>query len=327
MTSEGLPCFIQLCLQSPTTMGSVIFYRYLCDLCDTDRSIDQVGESSNQTTNTLGLGSELSAGKQLSSNYEMHTQSTRFFNDKGHYDIDELNRLLRGDVIGRTIKVTDTVAEELFPDDTFGFPINMRFIRNFHGSFLNPSGFLDLANFSNDRSTSKFLNQMIATIANFLRSTEQHPVQNIQPLRYFASCHSKKPVVGTQIKWMPDIMLLRLIDECTRSGPMSWDKLQALVEHTTSPKPTIRTVESTIAKDYLSLCAQPERDFLINLLFTGEGFHVVIADCSSLLETDVTPFDQISSIVSLVRMVMGLTFLPDSFLGIDQSFICLFVCT
>jgi hypothetical protein len=100
---------------------------------------------------------------------------------------------------------------------------------------------------------------------------------------------------------------------------MSWDELQALVEHTTSPKPTIRMVESTIAKDYLSLCAQPERDFLINLLFTGEGFHIVIADRTGLLETDVIPFDRISSIVSLVRMVMGLAFLPDPFLGIDQS--------
>jgi len=120
------------------------------------------------------------------------------------------------------------------------------------------------------------------------------------------------------MKQMPDIMLLRLIDECTRSGPMSWDELQALVEHTISPKPTIWTVESTIAKDYLSLCAQPECDFLINLLFTGEGFHIIIADHTSLLETNVIPFDRISSIVSLVRMVMGLAFLPDPFLGIDQ---------
>jgi len=83
-------------VQSPrpaTTIGSGIFYRSLCDLHDTDQSIDQVGESSNQTTNTLGLGSELSAGKQLSSNYKMCTQSTCFFNDKGYYDIDELNRL------------------------------------------------------------------------------------------------------------------------------------------------------------------------------------------------------------------------------------------
>jgi hypothetical protein len=249
----------------------------------------------------------------------MCTQSTCFFDDEGHYDIDKLNRLLREDVIGRTIEVTDAVAEELFPNDAFGFPINMRFIRNFYGSFLNPSGFLDLANFSDDASTSKFLNQMIATIANFLRSTKQHPVENIRPLRYFASCHSKKPVVGTQMKRMPDIMLLRLIDGCTRNGPMSWDELQALVEHTTAQKPTIRTVESTIAKDYLSLCAQPERNFFINLLFTGEGFHIVIADRTGLLETDVIPFDRISSIVSLVRMVMGLAFLPDPFLGIDQT--------
>ncbi len=38
---------------SPTTMGSGIFYRSLCDLCDTDRSIDQVGESSNTRPQTL----------------------------------------------------------------------------------------------------------------------------------------------------------------------------------------------------------------------------------------------------------------------------------
>ena len=60
MTLEGLPRF---CLQRPTTIESGIFYHSLCDLHDTDQSIDQVGESSNQTTNTWGLGSELSAGK------------------------------------------------------------------------------------------------------------------------------------------------------------------------------------------------------------------------------------------------------------------------
>lgn len=53
-------------------------------------------------------------------------------------------------------------------------------------------------------------------------------------------------------------------------------------------------VESTIAKNYLSFCAhrQFECNFIINLLITGEGFYIVIADHIGLLETDVIPFDR-----------------------------------
>ena len=258
-------------------------------------------------------------GRQLSSNYEFRTQSNRFFNDDDQYDVDVINRHLREDLINRTLKVTDRLAEDLFPDEAFGFPINSRFVKNFQGSFLNASGYLDPRNFRNDTTTSALFNGMVSTIAKFLRSTKQPPLETLQPLRYFASLHSTKPVEGSGMKRMPDIMLVRLIDGCIRNGPFRWEDLQALVEHTTERKPPIRMVESVIAKDYLTFCAQCERDFLINLLLTSEGFHIVVADRAGLMETDVIPFDRSTSILILIRMVMGLAFLPDDYLGIDKT--------
>jgi hypothetical protein len=298
-------------------IGSGFFYRSLRDLKDTDQNVTQ--SSNNESSrNNLGL-SDLTESKQLNSNYEIRTQSTRFFDDMDSYNIGEINKLLRGDLIGRTLEVTDRVAEALFPDEAFGFPINSSFISNFQGSFLNASGYLDPKNLRTDKTTSAFFNGMISTIAKFLRSTKQHPLEYIQPLRYFVSSHSTKPVDGSSMKRMPDLMLVRLINGCTRDGPMTWIDPQALAEHTTEQKPPIRMVESTIAKDYLSFCAQSERDFMINLLITGEGFHIVIADRTGLLETDVIPFDRATSVSILIRMVMGLAFLPDQFLGIDTT--------
>jgi len=305
--------------------GSGLFYRSLRDpnlfggLSEGGANVED--KSSNyeiQSRSVLGLNE----GRQLSSNYEFRTQSNRFFNDDDQYDVDVINRHLRDDLINRTLEVTDRLAEALFPDEVFGFPINSSFISNFQGSFLNASGYLDPRNFCDDKTTSAFLNRMISTVAKFLRSTKQPPLETIQPLRYFASLHSTKPVQGSGMKRMPDIMLVRLIDGCIRDGTLWWKDLQALVEHTTECKPPIRMVESTIAKDYLTFCAQCERDFLINLLLTGEGFHIVVADRAGLLETDVIPFDQATSILILVRMVMGLAFLPDDYLGIDKTILC-----
>ena len=234
-----------------------------------------------------------------SSNYEYRTQSRRFHNDDYQYDIDAINKLLRHDLIGRTVEVTDRIAEALFPDEAFGFPINSSFISNFHGSFLNDNGYLDVTNFRTDTQTSSFLNRMISTIATFLRSTKQSPLKNIQPLRYFASLHSQSPVGGSTMKRMPDMMLTRLIDGCTRDGKLWWVDLQSLVEHTIESVPPIRMVETIIAKDYLTFCAQPDRDFLVNICITKEGFHIVIADRTGLLETDVILFDRATCKVSL----------------------------
>lgn len=105
-------------------ISSGFFYHSLRDL--NDRNEDQ---SSNHES--LGL-SDLSASKQSSSNYEIRTQSTHLFDDRNN----ELNRLL-SDLVGRTLEVTDTMAETLFPDEAFGFPINSSFISNFQGLFLN----------------------------------------------------------------------------------------------------------------------------------------------------------------------------------------------
>jgi len=113
-----------------------------------------------------------------SSTYEYRTQSRCFPNDNDQYDIDAIHKLLH-DLLGRTVEVTDSIAEALFPDEAFGFPINSRFISNFHGSFLNDNGYLDVTNFRTDIQTSSFLNRMISTIATYLRSTKQSPLKNI----------------------------------------------------------------------------------------------------------------------------------------------------
>ena len=204
-----------------------------------------------------------------SSIYEYCTQSRCFLNDNDQYDIDAINKLLRHDLLGRTVEVTDRIAEALFLDEAFGFPINSRFISNFHGSFLNNNGYLDVNNFHTDIQTSSFLNRMISTIATFLRSTKQSPLKNIQPLRYFASLHSHIPVGGSTMKRIPDMMLTRLIDGCTRDGRLWWEDLQSLVEHTTESVPPIRMVETIIAKDYLTFCAQPDWDFLVSICITS----------------------------------------------------------
>ena len=296
--------------------GSRVFYRSLRDPRIFGVLSEGTNKSSNYEIHSRNVFSLNNEGQRLSSNYEIRTQSTRFF-DNDHYDVDVINKHLRADLIGRTLEVTDRLAEALFPDEAFSFPINSGFLSNFQGSFLNTSGYLKPSNFAKDTSTSDFFNRMITTIAKFLRSTNQPPLKNIQPLRYFASLHSTKPVEGSAMKRMPDMMLVRLVDGCIRDGMLWWEDLQALVEHTIEAKPPIRMVESTIAKDYLTFCAQSERDWIINLLLTGEGFHIVIADRTGLLETDVIPFDRATSVLILVRMVMGLAFLPDDFLGID----------
>jgi Fungal protein kinase len=78
--------------------------------------------------------------------------------------------------------------------------------------------------------------------------------------------------------------------------------------------------ETVLSKSYQIFCSQPERDFIITLCITGEGFHIVVADHSGVVETDVIKITQYTSSV-LVRMVMGLAFLPDSFLGVDTTII------
>lgn len=77
-----------------------------------------------------------------------------------------------------------------------------------------------------------------------------------------------------------------------------------------------------VSKNYLTFCAQSERDFLINICITGEGFHIVVTDHTGLIETDVLRFDRTVNASIFLRMVMGLTFLPDDFLGVDTTITC-----
>jgi hypothetical protein len=137
-------------------------------------------------------------------------------------------------------------------------------------------------------------------------------------LRYFTALHSTKPVSGSKIKRKPDLILVRLIDGQLREGALQWHDIQALVEQTREAKPPMRMTETVLSKSYHTLCSQPERDFIINICITGEGFHIVVADRSGMVETDVIKITQYTSPV-LVRMVMGLAFLPDHFIGVDMT--------
>jgi Fungal protein kinase len=68
-------------------------------------------------------------------------------------------------------------------------------------------------------------------------------------------------------------------------------------------------------------CAQPERNFIINLCITGTGFSVIVSDHVGLIETNVISFDRSTNVVLFLRMVMGFAFLPDKWLGIDDTII------
>jgi Fungal protein kinase len=171
-------------------------------------------------------------------------------------------------------------------------------------------------NFATEKSTCIFLNRMIATIDVFLQATKEPDLENFQPQRYFTALHSTTPIAGSKVKWKPDLVLVRLIDGCIRQGTLHWHDIQTLVEHTREVKPPMRMPETVLSKSYQIFCSQPERDFIITLCITGEGFHIVVADHSGVVETDVIKITQYTSSV-LVRMVMGLAFLPDSFLGVD----------
>ena len=69
-------------------------------------------------------------------------------------------------------------------------------------------------------------------------------------------------------------------------------------------------------KSYLAFCSQPERDFLVCICITGQGFHIVLTDHVGQVKTDLIPF---TCTLVFLRMVMGLAFLPDSMIGIDTT--------
>jgi Fungal protein kinase len=266
----------------------------------------------------VGGQSEASQTESGTSKYEFRVQSCRFCDDNDRYDEKDIEALVRRNIDGRITQVGERLAESLFPDAAFGFPINDQFLSNFFGSFLSTAGLLDATNFLTDQTTCVFFNRMISTIDHFLQATNEPDLANLRPLRYFTALHSTKPVSGSTIKRKPDLILVRLIDGRLREGTMQWHDIQALVEQTRETKPPMRMKETVSSKSYQLFCSQPERDFVINLCITGEGFHIVVADHSGMVETDVIKITQYTSPV-FVRMVMGLAFLPDEFIGVDKT--------
>jgi Fungal protein kinase len=101
---------------------------------------------------------------------------------------------------------------------------------------------------------------------------------------------------------------------------LHWSDVQALIEHTRENKPPMRMPATVVSKNYQVFCSQPERDFIINLCITGEGFHIVVADHSGVVETDVIKITH-STTLLFIRMIMGLTFLPDNYLGVDTTIV------
>lgn len=79
--------------------------------------------------------------------------------------------------------------------------------------------------------------------------------------------------------------------------------------------------DTIIDKNYLMFCAQPERDFIINLCFVKKGFFVIVSDHVGQIESDHLAFDRPSDVLILLRMVMGIAFLLDKWLGIDDTVI------
>ena len=73
-------------------------------------------------------------------------------------------------------------------------------------------------------------------------------------------------------------------------------------------------------KSYQTFLAQPERDFVISLAITGEGFHVVVTDHVGQIETDLIRLDTSGSPL-FIRVIMGMAFLPDNLLGVDTTII------
>ena len=74
-------------------------------------------------------------------------------------------------------------------------------------------------------------------------------------------------------------------------------------------------------KNYLMFCAQLERNFILNLCITRLGIYVTISDHAGQIDTDLVSFDQPSTILLFLQMVMGFAFLPDKWLGPDHTII------
>jgi protein kinase-like protein len=249
-------------------------------------------------------------------NYVLRTQSSHLYDDNTLVDVSKVHGFLKCDLHDRIMEVGDGFAAELFPDEAFGFPINDHFVKNFCGTFISLGKLFDPSNFVDESGTATFLNRMITTIACFLDSTKK---TTLKPLRYFSDRHANTPMHGHPAKVKPDIVVAHLIDGCTREGRLQWKEVQTIIEHTRSKSPPKRMAETVSVKSYMAFCNQPDRDFIPFLCITGSGIHIVLTDHAGQIETDLIPFDRTATTLIFFRMVMGFTFLPDSYIGLDAT--------
>jgi hypothetical protein len=276
---------------------------------------------SSSALNPLGL---------KKSNFEYRIQSTSFCStlnlplsgtasgrlSKSNIDI---RSLLDKDVGKRVSEAGDNLVFNIFQDEAFGFSINEKFAQNFHGIFLTCGGTISQKNLQTEIGTANFLNKIITTVACFFRNAG---LNHLKPLRYFSAVHANTPIRGAIVDRKPDIVLIRLVNEqYTREDRLDWVDVQALVEHTTSKDPPIRMAKTIFDKNYLMFCDQPEKDFIINLCITYTGVYVVVSDHAGVIDTDLISFDKPSGALLFLRMVVGFAFLPDKWLGIDDTMI------
>ena len=93
------------------------------------------------------------------------------------------------------MEVGDGITANLFPDETFSFPINNQFMKKFCGSFICTGKLFDTSNFKSEVMTALFLNQMVTTISNSLCTTKK---TFLKPLHYFSSIQSDTSSEDTQ---------------------------------------------------------------------------------------------------------------------------------
>ena len=214
----------------------------------------------------------------------------------------------------------DNLIFNIFPDDAFGFAINERFAQHFHNIFLTAGGTINEKIYFQDESmTTQFLNKIVMTAACLFDAAGQH---HMKPLHYFLAINSNVHIRDAALDCKPDIVLLRLVDgNYTRADHINWKDVQALIEHTTSKELPKLMALSITNKNYLMFCAQPERNFILNLCITHLSIYVAISDHAGQIDTDLVSFDQPSIVLLFLQMVMGFTFLPDKWLGLDHTII------
>lgn len=135
--------------------------------------------------------------------YSQYSLSTNDHDQSSNYEIScddntvseahEINKLLSCDLQNRIVQVGSIIAENLFPDTKFGFPINAQFLYSSCGSFLSNGGIIDPSNFVDEPTTSAFLNLIVSTVYQFLRAMQQ---TSLEPLCYFSALNATQPVDG-----------------------------------------------------------------------------------------------------------------------------------